>query len=284
MLDYKVRSGDTLSKIAKRFGVGLDAIVQLNGIRNPDRIRVGQKLKIPESTTDAMDAVVSLVTPPPPPPEGLDEPPINRTRFVLPANEFIGEVKEKDLIVLHFTAGTSAKSAFHTWKNNPVRVATSYTVDPDGKIFELFDPAHWAFHLGIKGSNGKHDKRSIGIEIANVGPLKIDPNKPERLNWWPGDWGTRWCDRDELSKYVEASYRGIDFFAAFPDEQMDAVGQLVRHLCDRFDIPRKIPAKAHRDKFDLMRFRKFKGVATHQNCRKDKWDVGPAFDWDRLGF
>lgn len=283
MLEYKVRSGDTLSKIAKRFNVGLDAIVRFNGIRNPDRIRVGQKLKIPEATTDAMDAVVPPVAPPPPLPDDLDGPPVNRTKFVLAPKEYIGEVEEKDLIVLHFTAGTSARSAFETWKNNPVRVATCYTVDPDGSIYELFDPAHWAFHLGIKGSNGKHDKRSIGIEMANVGPLKIDQNKPDQLNWWPNDWGTRWCQRDETSKYVQAAYRGIDFFAAFPDEQLDAVGQLVRHLCERFEIPRKLPAKTRRDEFDMTRFNKFKGVASHQNCRKDKWDVGPAFDWDRLG-
>jgi len=283
MLDYKIRAGDTLSKIAKRFNVGVDAIVQCNGIRNPDRIRVGQKLKVPASTTDAMDAVVPSVAPPPPPPDGFDGPPINRGKFVLLPKEYIGEVKKKDLIVLHFTAGTSAKSTFETWKNNPVRVATCYTVDPDGSIYELFDPAHWAFHLGVKGSNGKHDKRSIGIEIANVGPLKIDANKPDQLNWWPREWGTRWCRRDETSKYVPASYRGIDFFVAFPDEQLDAVGQLVRHLCERFEIRRKVPAKPHRGKCDLTRFGKFTGVASHQNFRKDKWDIGPAFDWDRLG-
>ena len=98
MLDYTIRSGDTLSKIAKRFNVGLDAIVRFNGIRNPDRIRVGQKLKIPEATTDAMDAVVPPVAPPPPAPDDLDGPPINRTKFVLPPKEYIGEVKEKDLI------------------------------------------------------------------------------------------------------------------------------------------------------------------------------------------
>ena len=49
MLAYKVKSGDTLSKISRRFNVSLDAIVQLNGIRNPDRMRVGQILQIPEN-------------------------------------------------------------------------------------------------------------------------------------------------------------------------------------------------------------------------------------------
>ena len=163
-------------------------------------------------------------------------------------------------------------------------MATSYLVDPDGSIYELFDPAHWAFHLGIKGSNGRHDKRSIGIEIANVGPLKPAHNNPERLNWWPKDWGTRWCGRDESSKYVEAPYRGIDFFAAVPDAQLNMVAGLVLYLCERFDIPKRIPPSARRTECNLSHFSKFKGVAAHQNFRKDKWDVGPAFDWARLGF
>ena len=33
----------------------------------------------------------------------------------------------KDLIVLHFTAGTTARSAFDTWRNDPRRIATSYS-------------------------------------------------------------------------------------------------------------------------------------------------------------
>ena len=75
-----------------------------------------------------------------------------------------------------------------------------------------------------------------------MGPLKADANNPERLNWWPSDWGTRWCMRDKQDKYVESTYRGIDFFAAIPDVQQDATGTLVRHLCERFEIPREIPS------------------------------------------
>lgn len=43
---YKVRSGDNLSKIAKRHGVTVDAIKKANNLSN-DRLSVGQKIKIP---------------------------------------------------------------------------------------------------------------------------------------------------------------------------------------------------------------------------------------------
>lgn len=44
---YVVKSGDTLWKIAKRFGSTVDDIVRVNGIERPDRINVGEKIYIP---------------------------------------------------------------------------------------------------------------------------------------------------------------------------------------------------------------------------------------------
>lgn len=44
---YQVSSGDTLSSIAKEFGVNISDLKELNGIRNPRSIRVGQTLSIP---------------------------------------------------------------------------------------------------------------------------------------------------------------------------------------------------------------------------------------------
>ncbi len=43
---YQVRSGDTLRKIARRFSTTVQAIVDRNGIDDPDRIHVGQILLI----------------------------------------------------------------------------------------------------------------------------------------------------------------------------------------------------------------------------------------------
>ena len=45
---YVVRSGDTLWKIAKRFGSTVDDIVRVNGIERPDKINVGEKIYIPK--------------------------------------------------------------------------------------------------------------------------------------------------------------------------------------------------------------------------------------------
>jgi LysM repeat protein len=44
---YVVQGGDTLSKIAARFGVDQAELMAANGITNPDHIEKGQELKIP---------------------------------------------------------------------------------------------------------------------------------------------------------------------------------------------------------------------------------------------
>ncbi len=47
VVEYKVRSGQTVSHIARELGVSSRAILDANGIRDPRRLRAGQKLKIP---------------------------------------------------------------------------------------------------------------------------------------------------------------------------------------------------------------------------------------------
>ena len=45
---HVVKKGETLSKIAKRYGVTLDDIIDANDLSDIDQIYVGQKLRIPE--------------------------------------------------------------------------------------------------------------------------------------------------------------------------------------------------------------------------------------------
>jgi LysM repeat protein len=47
---YTVKPGETLSEIAARLGVDVDALAEANGITNPALIRAGQVLVIPETT------------------------------------------------------------------------------------------------------------------------------------------------------------------------------------------------------------------------------------------
>jgi len=59
--NYKIRSGDTLSKIAARHNTTVDALVKANKLKDPNKISAGQTLKIP----DGFDAKPTRPTPAP---------------------------------------------------------------------------------------------------------------------------------------------------------------------------------------------------------------------------
>jgi N-acetylmuramoyl-L-alanine amidase len=47
LADYTVRQGDTLSSIARRFGVSMAALVETNDLTDPNLLAVGKRLRIP---------------------------------------------------------------------------------------------------------------------------------------------------------------------------------------------------------------------------------------------
>lgn len=55
---YEVRPGDTLGAIAQRHGIGLQRLARLNGLENPDRLRIGQRLLIDTTAVAAVDSDV----------------------------------------------------------------------------------------------------------------------------------------------------------------------------------------------------------------------------------
>ncbi|EPX65378.1 hypothetical protein D187_000804 [Cystobacter fuscus DSM 2262] len=61
--EYKVKPGDTLSAIARHHHVTVDDIAHVNGIKDVNRIRVGQSLRIPVKSTPA--APSAPMAPPP---------------------------------------------------------------------------------------------------------------------------------------------------------------------------------------------------------------------------
>ena len=45
---HKIQSGDTLSKLAKKYAVSLSSILKANPDANPERLKIGQEIKIPQ--------------------------------------------------------------------------------------------------------------------------------------------------------------------------------------------------------------------------------------------
>jgi len=59
-LEYVVRRGDTLYRIGQAYGISHQKLARHNGLENPDRIEIGQVIRIPDATRPVP---VQLVTP-----------------------------------------------------------------------------------------------------------------------------------------------------------------------------------------------------------------------------
>jgi len=68
---YRIRAGDTLWGIAITHGVSLESILSANNLQDPDDIRAGQELVIPNASTAVARAVPEMATRPPPTPADL---------------------------------------------------------------------------------------------------------------------------------------------------------------------------------------------------------------------
>ena len=226
--------------------------------------------KVGPLTWEALKEGVPAVTVKPPP--GLE---VDRSLRLTLAGGYVQEEHPKDLIVLHHTAGGSASSTVKWWQDTKEPIATAYVLERDGTIFEVFDPRHWAYHLGLKGAGGRVDRRSVGIEIASEGGLTeadgalytFDSIRPSH----------RFDKKDAYDHGT--TWRGYRHFARYTPAQIEAVALLVDHLCATFHIPRRTP-KNHLD-FDKALW-DYQGIVGHQHVRSDKSDVHPGFDWERL--
>lgn len=186
----------------------------------------------------------------------------------LKPNEYCKQVTPKDLLVIHFTAGYGNGVQTGDWFDmQPGAIATAYSTSKDGTLVELFGPAYWAYHLG---SSLKNEMRSVGNEVCCIGPL-----------WLRAD-GKLYDAYGKVytGKYVKlpTPFRGVSYFAEFTEEQYIAVAEWAAKMCIGFNIPPII----ERNYEYVENNDKLKGIATHTNFRKDKWDMSPAWDWDKF--
>lgn len=193
--------------------------------------------------------------------------------LALPSGQYVQEKNKKDLIILHHTVGGSAKSTADYWKSDDKRIGTAYIVERDGTVYEMFDPEFWAYHVGSKVGN-QIDRRSIGIELASEGGLTENNGKLYAF----GVISARTEFKGETYDAGQ-TWRGFRYFDVYDSAQVESTIQLVNHLCERFGIPKTLPANAW--DYDAKYYNHI-GVCGHAHIRADKSDVHPGFPWERL--
>lgn len=165
---------------------------------------------------------------------------------------YFDKVKSKDRktgseitkIVLHHTAGSTAKEAVNVWIDNDGLTSAHYIIDRDGEIYYVIDESRRANHIGCYSDKSKcpaigdcsvcktnpplaDNQNSIGIEIVNEG--------------------------DKVMQYTQ--------------DQYDALTLLVD------DIVKRNP-KIQKDNNDLI---------AHCQITQGKIDPSPLFDWTKIG-
>jgi N-acetyl-anhydromuramyl-L-alanine amidase AmpD len=116
-----------------------------------------------------------------------------------------GTLEQRKLIVLHITAGSTARSAIETFKASkaPNRVSAHFVIDRDGTVYQLLPLEETAWHAS--GVNSK----SIGIEHAAIpGTLLCTDEQvaaSAKLLAWLCDTLKIPCDRQHVKGHNEAS-------------------------------------------------------------------------------
>lgn len=204
----------------------------------------------------------------------------------LPDGEYLPETGSKTGICIHHTVGGSAKSTFHWWtkdrtkQGKRLKVGTAFIIERDGTVFEVFDPAAWAFQFGLRWpvtKKLKFEKRFIGIEIASEGALTESDG---RLYCFDRVSDKTLKPRNETFDYGK-DFRGYRHFDKYEEPQVDALVDLINELCSRFRIKKQVPDGL----FDFYgdRLADFHGIIGHSMVRKDKSDPLPDKSlWDRI--
>jgi N-acetyl-anhydromuramyl-L-alanine amidase AmpD len=197
-------------------------------------------------------------------------------KYRLPQTQLLPQNGKLRRIVLHHTAGASAKSTFDYWASTPERVGTAYMIERDGTIYETFDPAkYWCYHIG-SGSNNRDNAESVGIELCSAGGLKKRDGKYYAFGVYSPKTEVNAADVFDNGTL----YRGFQYFARYTDAQIASALELIEKLLETYPtIERKTP-KNHTAYYND--WKNFGGVVSHTHLRADKSDVHPGFPWERL--
>lgn len=135
---------------------------------------------------------------------------------------------------------------------------------------------------GAIGGNTNGSKRTIAIEMSNIGFLKRIDNKLVTVY---NDTDV-YCDVNDKQFYtqLESPYRGELYYATFTKEQYDSLLLLLRYLTAEYNIPKAFLPEDKRYITGIENeLVNFKGIVSHVNYRSSgKWDIGPAFNWEKI--
>jgi len=203
-------------------------------------------------------------------------------RHFLPLGEYKSGPTNKEYVFLHHTAGWhNPFNCVDQWgRDSRGAVATEFVLGGpsvkgnntkfDGVMVQAFPEGGYGWHLGKNGSQHMHT-HSVGIEVCNFG--------------WIKDGKTYAGTRVDESQLIELNkpFRGFKTWHKYSDTQIEALRKWILWIGERdgIDVRKGLPSLIKEKGADAFEFNadayygKVKGVWTHTNTRKDKFDMFP---------
>lgn len=214
---------------------------------------------------------------------GIDKSGLGIISHLLPKTEYLNGVYKNEYIILHHTAGHDCpETVIDDWaRDTQGRIATEFVIGGqrstdgrslyDGRIVRAYPEGNQAYHIGKCGST-LMATHSTGIELCNMGWVKN---------------GKSYVNTKVLPEQIvklTSPFRGYTDWHKYSDKQLSSLRDLLLYIAkrDNVDLHRGIyewikkegVVKAfdyHQEAFDG----KVKGLLTHANIRKDKFDMSP---------
>jgi hypothetical protein len=203
-------------------------------------------------------------------------------RHFLPKGEYLKGPTKKEYLFLHHTAGwNNPYKTIDNWgKDTRGRVATEFVLGGqkvnnndtqyDGVMVQAFPEGGYGWHLGKNGSQHMHNC-SVGIEVNNFGYIKDGKTYAGTI-----------AHKDQIVTLAKP-FKGYKTWHRYSDAQIESLRLWMHFIAERdgIDIRAGLPALVKEKGADAFLFNadayygKVKGVWTHTNTRKDKFDMFP---------
>ena len=203
-------------------------------------------------------------------------------KHYLPKGEYKEGNVKPEYLFLHHTAGwNNPYKTIDSWgRDNRGQIATEFVVGGqsvkgndnsyDGEVVQAFPEGCFGWHLGKNGNQTMH-VNSVGIESNNFGYIVNSKT-----------YAGQTVDEDQIIE-LDQPFRGYKTWHKYSEAQIESLRKLIIYIANRdgIDVRAGLPslvkqygAKAFDFNEDAY-YGKVKGLWTHTNTRKDKFDMSP---------
>jgi len=207
---------------------------------------------------------------------------IDIVEYFMPKDEYKKGPIKAEWLYLHHTAGwNNPYKCIQQWDaDDRGEIATEFVLGGpsikgddntyDGVMVQSFPNGNWGYHLGKNGSQTMH-KNSVGIEVCNFGYIVNGKT-------YAGS-----SVKESQIVTLSEPFRGHKTWHRYSDNQIESLRLWMQFIGERDGIdiraglPKLVKEKGSKA-FDFNEdayYGRVKGVWTHTNTRKDKFDMFP---------